>query len=273
MEVTECYAVPLPNTEDVFYNSTLVSGRSGTHHVIANYVAAGAPTGEFVLPCPGPALGTLPGAPTAYVPRSRVAPEYADVGRRIPGNSVGTFDMHYFNFTQEPLLREFWLNIYTMDEESVKREALQMRGYGGVTWTFAPIAPGTDMVYKFQHPIMGDGFIMALLGHYHAHGRRFTMSLQRVGTTTLEKVYETHDYNDPIIFNYNSITENPPFSADQAGAVSGILEVKNGDILHWECHVINDSQVALRYTNQVQTGEMCNAWGHSVGIPKWDVNL
>jgi hypothetical protein len=271
MELTECYTVALPNTEDVFYQTTLVSGRSGTHHVIANYAAAGTPTGEFTLGCPGGALGTLPGAPTAYVPRARVAPEYADVGRRIPANSVGMFDMHYFNFTQEPLLREFWLNIYTMDEESVKREALQMRGYGGVTWSFSPIQPGTDMVYKYSHPITGNGFIMALLGHYHAHGVRFTMSITRSGMTT--KVYETFDYNDPIIFNYNSITQNPPFADGQAGATSGILEVMNGDVLNWECHVINDGTVPLRYTNQVNTGEMCNAWGHSVGITKWDVNM
>ncbi len=272
IESTECYTVRLPNTEDVFYQTTLVSGRSGTHHVIANYIAVGAPEGEFTLGCPEPALGTLPGAPTAYVPRAPVAPEYADVGRRIPANSAATFDMHYFNFTEDPLLREFWLNIYTMEADAVEREALQMRGYGGVTWTFSPIAPGTDQVYSFSHPIMGDGFIMALLGHYHAHTTRFTASITRNGTTTPEKVYETFDYNDPVILHYNSIVENPLFAPGMAGAVSGILEVHDGDVLNWECHVINDGQVPLRYTNQVQTGEMCNLWGHSVGITKWDVN-
>jgi hypothetical protein len=181
--------------------------------------------------------------------------------------------MHYFNFTDEPLLREFWVNIYTIDAEAVKREALQMRGYGGVTWTFSPIAPGTDMVYSYSHPITGDGFIMALLGHYHSHGRRFTASITRNGSTTPEKLYETFDYNEPILFHYNTIVDNPAFADGSAGAVSGVLEVHNGDVLNWECHVINDGEVPLRYTNEVKTGEMCNLWGHSVGIPKWDVNM
>jgi hypothetical protein len=160
-----------------------------------------------------------------------------------------------------------------MEAEAVEREALQMRGYGGVTWTFSPIAPGTDQVYSYSHPITGNGYIMALLGHYHAHGRRFTASITRKGTTTPEKVYETFDYNEPVILHYNSIVENAPFADGMAGAVSGVLEVHDGDVLNWECHVINDGQVPLRYTNEVQTGEMCNLWGHSVGISKWDVNM
>ena len=52
-----------------------------------------------------------------------------------------------------------------------------------------------------------------------------------------------------------------------------MLEVQSGDALDWECHVINDSAVGLDYSNHVTTGEMCNMWGASVGIPKLDCVL
>ena len=55
------------------------------------------------------------------------------------------------------------------------------------------------------------------------------------------------------------------FSTSAAGAYTGILHVKAGDVLEWECHIINDSTSALRYTNEVKTGEMCNIWGFTVG--------
>jgi hypothetical protein len=272
-EVTACYTLQLPNQDkDVFYQTNVFSGREGTHHVISNYAAPGSPLGGFMAGCPTP-LGTLPGAPRAYVPRFPVAPEYADVGYRIPAGSVGTFDIHYFNYTDGPILREFWQNFYTMDPADMKREALQMRGYGGLSWSAFPIAPGTDQVYQYSHPFTGNGYVMTLLGHYHSHGKRFTAYITRNGSTTPEKVYETFDYQDPLLLHYNSVTENPPFAEGQAGAVSGILEVKDGDVLSWECHVVNDGMVGLTYSNDVKNGEMCNMWGYSVGISDWDVNI
>ena len=80
-----------------------------------------------------------------------------------------------------------------------------------------------------------------------------------------EKVFEMYDPYDPAVFDYNSITTNPTFSAQAAGATSGLLPVSDGDILQWECHIINNSLVALRYVNEVQTGEMCNLWGATIG--------
>ena len=48
--------------------------------------------------------------------------------------------------------------------------------------------------------------------------------------------------------------------------MSGRLPVHDGDTLLWECHIVNDSQTALTYKNEVQTGEMCNMWGDSLGV-------
>ena len=76
------------------------------------------------------------------------------------------------------------------------------------------------------------------------------------------------DYTEPLIFYYNSVTQNPTFAPEltQGGASSGMLPIAAGDVLSWECHIMNNSNVALRYVNEVQTGEMCNLWGSSVGV-------
>ena len=67
---------------------------------------------------------------------------------------------------------------------------------GGLGWSLLPIAPGTDMVYKYECPITADGRILALLGHYHAHGKRFTAHIRRASGAR-EKVFEMYDYLDP----------------------------------------------------------------------------
>jgi hypothetical protein len=66
------------------------------------------------------------------------------------------------------------------------------------------------------------------------------------------------------------VTSNPVYSDSAAGAFTGILDVHDGDVLSWECHVVNDSDVGLRYVNEVKTGEMCNLWGVSYGIDIYD---
>lgn len=275
-ESSECFTLRTPNTEKIIYQTYMLSGRAGTHHMINTIYQGELPTGSFgacggfseemdpnaMAPMP---VGSLPGASKAYMPRGKVAPEYAHVGRVLEANALVQGDMHYFNFTDKDILREVWLNLYfAPKEQQITTYSDQIRGFGGLGWSFEPIEPGTDMVYKYECPIAGNGKIMSLLGHYHAHGKRFTASLKRKSSGMIEKVFEMFDYLDPATFEYNSITTNPMFAPNTAGAYSGILDVKDGDILQWECHIINDSDVALPFTNEVKTGEMCNVWGYSI---------
>lgn len=275
-ENSMCWSFHTPNTEDKYYQTYVLSGRPGTHHIINTMYATDFEDGTRFTACMDGGTGTntdiianLPGASKAYMPRKRIAPENAHLGKMIPANTASQADMHYFNFTDETILREFWMNIYTVPADQVQEESSQIRGMGGISWTFAPIAPGTDMVYQYSCPIESDGRIIGLLGHYHAHGKRFSAYLRRQGGAR-EKVFEMYDYNDPQIFSYDSITTNPAFADGLAGATSGILEVQAGDVIDWECHIVNvepDGTFGppLRYVNEVRTGEMCNLWGESVG--------
>lgn len=268
-----CANFHLPNTEEIYYQGYVLSGRPGTHHIINTaYVSTiSVEDGQLGMICMDGGTGTnsniydnLPGASKAYMPRKLNAPENAGLGRKLEAGLPAQADMHYFNFTDGTLLREFWMNLYYIPKDQVTDEAKQIRGMGGISWTFLPIAPGANEVYKYECPIESPGRIISLLGHYHAHGKRFTAFLKR-GAGTPEKVFEMYDYNDPAEFSYDSVAMNPAFSDSAAGAMSGALDVAAGDTLMWECHIINDGDVPLTYSNQVKTGEMCNLWGASVG--------
>ena len=271
-ESSQCWTFHTPNESEVFYQTFELTGRAGTHHIINTMFRNQIPDGGFTT-CADPGIGTnaniidnLPGASKAYMARGTVAPENKNVGRKIPAKATSQADMHYFNFTDKTILREFWMNIYFAKKEDITMQAAQIRAMGGLGWTAAPIAPGADMVYKYECPISGNGRILALLGHYHSHGKQFTASIRRSGSSTAEKVFEMFDYRDPATFEYDSVTKNPAFSGSSAGAKSGTLEVKAGDVLMWDCHIVNDGSSPLTYTNEVKTGEMCNLWGSSLGI-------
>ncbi len=272
-ESSECVNFVTPNTEDVFYQLFELSGRAGTHHIINTMYSTPNPgeSGQFVTACRDGGLGTngeiidnLPGAAKPWMEIGTVAPENAGLGRRIPASTASQADMHYFNPTEEPMLREFWLNIWFKPASDITEEANQIRGMGGVVSWLGGIPVGADIVYDYSCPISAPGRIISLLGHYHSHGVRFSAWINR-GRADERKVYEMYDYLEPVAFSYDSITTNPEFSPSAPGAVSGMLDVNAGDTLDWECHIINDLDVPLRYTNEVVAGEMCNMWGASVG--------
>ncbi|MEY4579479.1 MAG: hypothetical protein RL701_4182, partial [Pseudomonadota bacterium] len=273
-ESSQCYTFHTPNTAEVYYQTFELSGRAGTHHIINTMYNTEMPDGGFGA-CADPGTGTngniidnLPGASKAYMQRGIVAPENVHIGRKIPAKAASQADMHYYNFTDHDIIREFWMNIYFAKKEDITETGAQIRAMGGITWQ-GPfgIAPGTNQLYKYETaPIVGNGRIMALLGHYHSHGTHFTASIRRKASGMVEKVFEMYDYQDPAQFEFDSVSKNPMFTATAAGAVSGLLDVKAGDVLMWDCQIVNDSNVTLTYVNEVKTGEMCNLWGSSLGI-------
>lgn len=76
-------------------------------------------------------------------------------------------------------------------------------------------------------------------------------------------------------FNYDSLTENPLPDPDKMtdGAVNGILEVENGDVLKYSCQINNTTMNTLRFANELYTGEMCNLFGQAVGTRFFGTNF
>jgi hypothetical protein len=79
--------------------------------------------------------------------------------------------------------------------------------------------------------------------------------------------YEVYDWHDTATLAYDTVTDNP--SPDPKtltpGGMSGIVDVKDGDVLEWECEIHNTTDVTLRYRNELNTGEMCNLFGTYTG--------
>ena len=264
-ESSECYLKKLPIDQDRLYMVYELSGRPGTHHIINTLLNSGVPEGwgaceSFIGG--GNNGGSIGGASKAHMPPIPIAPENEKLGIPLKANQQVQHDMHYFNFTQTTILREFWMNVYYVDPEVATERPNRIVGMGGFGYN---IAPGTHQTYKYECAATGpEGRLVQLLGHTHAHGIRETAHIRHAnGERT--KVFEQYDYLEPQIFMYDSLTQNPMFSASAPGAHSGIFPLKTGDVLEWECEIKNDSESTLRYTNHVKTGEMCNIWGFTVG--------
>jgi hypothetical protein len=266
-ESSECYMKKMPNMTEVLYLVYELSGRPGTHHIINTLRADDLPEdwGRCVSFAPGGSnLGSIGGASKSHMPPMPIAPENENLGIPLAAHIQAQHDMHYFNLTDAPILREFWMNLYYVKADGDTIRPNRIAGLGGLGWNTSPILPGVHTVFSYECPISADGRIIQLLGHTHAHGIRETAHIRHKNGERM-KVFEQFDYLEPQIFMYDSLTRNPAFADGQAGAKTGLLEVVAGDVLEWECEVNNDSKTALRYVNEVKTGEMCNIWGMSVG--------
>jgi len=270
-ETSGCWNYRTPNAQDVYYQGYTFSGRPGTHHIFNSMLNVEVTGGGDIHVCVDAGLGnspdrlgSLPAAGKAYTPRTVVAPENAGVGRLIPANTPAEADMHYFNVSDAAILREFWLNIYYIDKNDVTEEGKELRGMGGLGWAVLPIPVGADEVYPYECPIDTSGRILGMAGHYHAHGKRQTVSIRRANGQR-ERIFDVFNYADAATFPFDSTSVNAPLSNTQDGAISGRPDVSAGDVLEWECHIVNDGAVPLTYSNDVQNGEMCNLFGTVVG--------
>ena len=108
--------------------------------------------------------------------------------------------------------------------------------------------------------MVGDGRIINLYGHRHAWTDRFAVWRND------ELIYDSWDWVESVVYDFNSVTDNPPISptGGSDGAVSGVLEIKNGDQIRIQCDVNNQSDNTLTFSNEAYAGEMCILFGASV---------
>src|SRR5262249_14755442 len=116
---------------------------------------------------------------------------------------------------------------------------------------------GSAMAPHDLRPVWGTG-------HFHAHTVRFTAWHVSGSQKTL--ILEDYNWPEPSNFPFHSVPMNtsPEPMNKVPGAMSGILNLKQGDRIDWECHIINDSNATLKFSNAVFTGEMCNMFGFFV---------
>jgi hypothetical protein len=71
-----------------------------------------------------------------------------------------------------------------------------------------------------------------------AGSSRLTASLARADGTTLPILLMQDLGDSPLQFTFDSITSNPGPGEQSAGAYSGMLELKPGDVLRWQCELL-----------------------------------
>jgi hypothetical protein len=274
-EKVEHYYVNATTTEDHTYYRTNLRMRAGSHHMIIRVQSddhADGWSSEQDL------LGTLRAdtatnrsfggsqRPDEDRPAGTLAvpPENADMGELLQAGQQFSFDLHHFNLTQNPILREAWVNVWYKPQSEIKRQIQGLSIVGNPRDLNIPAHE--RRVLHYQCPVSGPVRIITLNGHRHASTTRFGAWVVRANGTT-ESVYESFNYNDMPTYQYDSQSKNPVPNVDKQldGASSGLLELAAGDQLHFVCDVTNKLDQPLRFANEVQTGEMCILFGTRTG--------
>jgi hypothetical protein len=264
MDTNEYGIADIPTTEEKWFSYVKIQMRPGSHHLI-NTVVDGKPPvgfGPAGQGCPGTTLSGFPGTQNLVYespPNGQFAPENEGLGRSLPGNASLCVNYHGYNFTEETQLREAWINVYFVDESEVTQRS---QGIALVAGPWTPIPVGESVTLEKEVEIEGTGRIISMFGHRHAWTERFAVWHNE------NLVYDSWDWQESVVFNYDSITENPAPNPEARtdGATSGILSVAPGDSLRFRCDVHNGHDRSLPFANALYDGEMCILFGSAVGL-------
>jgi hypothetical protein len=257
--------------------------RGGSHHMIASTTTS---TSTFVWG-PGSPEGlfggtSVPGSqrPDDNSPQAfAIPPEDVGLYRELPADVEVVFNMHHFNSTDKPILKEAWTNIWWTQETTRK-----VNGVGGLPieqaiGTFAQPGQIVDFHYAITAP--GPVRVLNLFGHRHAWTTNFSAWVERKGSMGPEIVYQAFDWFDEPTYQYNSEVKNPvaDYKNRTDGGFTGILKLEQGDALHFNCHIeYTDARAkeenspitptqngTLRFANEAFTAEMCILFGGQEG--------
>jgi hypothetical protein len=255
-ESTEDFPAVAGNDGDVFFYYRQYRMRPGSHHLIISQASGGLGDG-------GRRLGGSQNVAKDNPDRGVTAPENEGIGMPLAARAPLNVQLHYINTSSAPVLREAWINFWYKDPATVTEQAKEMFANGGLGMNIP--AGQRTVLGPYSCAVAQAGRVLTLYGHRHANAPRF--SAWRVRSGQRELIYESLNWAEPMVLEFNTITENP--APDRAkgieGGHSGILDLMPGDALEWECEVDNTHDFALRFGNQTYDSEMCILIGDTVG--------
>lgn len=260
-------------TDERYYYRRYFRGRFGSHHGTATFT--GAPVVEGWQGNGDRSIGTsFVTVQNAYtdIPQNAmdISPEEKGIGIQLPLNSGVNMNLHHFNSTDAPLLRENWVNAWYMPKEEVTRRAQGILIAAAVNF---PI--GMKLDSEGSAAASSETQVLSLWGHRHAWTTRFHAWVVRKDGSE-ELVYDSHDWNDMPTFSYNSVAKNPEPGKGSDGASTGPLVLHPGDEMHFNCHVETTKERAdeigvplpsqpITWANEATTAEMCLLEGQTTG--------
>jgi hypothetical protein len=234
------------NDKDIYYYYRQYRMRPGSHH--------------WIVTANGRRLGGTQNLAKDNPDNGVIAPENAGVGMPLPAHAQLGNSLHYYNFTDKPIIKEVWMNVWYRDAKDVKEPSLEMFSMLGMG-----IGPGEHVVKHGSCPITGTGRMLTVYGHVHAHNKRFSAWRVRGGEKLL--LHQAFDWEHPSVSEFSSITMNPALVPGSLtdGGYSGVVDLKPGDTIEFECDIVNDTNSTFVGLNEAQDDEMCILVGDTVG--------
>jgi hypothetical protein len=293
-EETRTYHNMVKNPSEQKYYRTYYRMRTGSHHNIITMHKGNNPAGwDALLPGQqavpgildlnaGDVTGILGGQerPDDSTPVTLDAPP-EDEGHysNFPINPEVRYNIHHFNTTDGLILKEGWVNLWWAPEGT--KFVSWFMGLEPLQVPFLAVPPGelVDLHYAFtvSEPSVR---LVRFFGHRHVWTPNFSAWIERAGGGNLEMIYQSFSWTDMPTYRYDSLVKNPaPNHAIRAdGGSSGIITLKAGDKLHFNCHIefTNERAVeekapmpatigTLYFSNEALTAEMCIGYGQVVG--------
>ncbi|HKU44939.1 MAG TPA: hypothetical protein VJR89_42560, partial [Polyangiales bacterium] len=211
--------------------------RPGSHHMIVASEMSG--TAEKWAPG-GPSFLALqlPGAqrPDENTPKSLEKPaEDKGLYNKLPANAPVVFNMHHFNASGKQILKETWTNLWW--ETDATTELKPIFGLELSQTSSLAVQPQQTVDLHYSWNVSQPFRWVTAFGHRHAWTTNFSAWIENPDGK-LDIVYRSLDWFDEPTYRYDSATMNPvPAANDQDGAASGILMVKPGQKIHFNCHI------------------------------------
>jgi hypothetical protein len=301
-EITQNYRThDAPTTMPMNYYRTYFRMRIGSHHNIITMHDGTDPDawipGGDALPglfdaSSGAVIGVLGGqqrADDSTPVTLDKPPEDEGVYLTFPMNPAIIFNMHHFNIQAVDILREGWSNIWW--ETDATKQAVWYMGLEPTQIISLSVPANQKADYQYVWDISADTRLLRVFGHRHFWTTNFSTWIERA-SGEIELAYQSYDWADMPTYRYDSVVKNPELSPDAKtdGALSGVVNLKAGDKMHFNCHIeFTDerksidthapapSQIgSLRFANEAYNGEMCiqfgNVVGPSLGLPGIDTS-
>jgi hypothetical protein len=283
-ETVQSYTSGVDATAGTHFYRVNFRGRYGSHHTNLHFT--GAPFSQESWPEIPDFLGDLGlgGVEIARTQRPNsdtplavleIPAEERGLGYALPPETGEvSFQMHHFNATGAPILRELWVNAWYIPAAEVTTLPRNSAFPVGVEYP-----PNQVIDNEGVATANGETRILSMYGHRHAWTPRFHAWVVRAGSTERTLVYDSYDWFDMPTFSYNSSTANPAPGLDGVdGAFSGPLMMQAGDALHFNCHAdttagraaelgVDPPTTTLRFANEAFTAEMCVLRTMTTGTP------
>jgi len=250
-ESTDNFPAVSGNDSNIHFLFRQFRMRPGAHHMIATAGGSTMGGGETFG---GRRIATANASQDSPV-GGIIAPENQGVGLPLAPLTDINVSLHSINTSGVPLLREIWVNFWYRDSALITEEAEQLFATGDIGFA---VAPGDDVILgPYSCDIQAEGRMLWFYGHRHANNKRF--SAWRVRGDQRDLFYEGLHWEETLLLEYTTLITNsvPNREMGIEGGWSGVLDLQPGDKLEWECHVINEQEVTLRFSNNTYTGEMC----------------